>query len=346
MVGRNPGCVTTQGEIVFDLLRAAGFPVISVSDKANRYRRLLDIAASLTRLRKQIAVQCLQVYGGPSFVVEDIASRLGRLFGHRIVMHLHGGALPAFMARFPRWTRRVFRRADAFVTPSKFLARALAGHGFEAQIIPNVVDVSGYTYRHRTEVRPRLFWMRSFHPIYNPMMAMRVLHRVRAFAPDASLVMAGQEKGSQAQVRREALTLGLDGALRLPGFLDLPGKLREGNAADIYLNTNRVDNTPVAVLEAGALGLPVVSTNVGGMPDLLTQDETGLLVPDDDDAAMASAIRRLLDTPSLAARLSANGRRLSESCSWDHVRPQWQELFSKLLGGAARNVNGTSLCAV
>lgn len=331
MVGQHSGCVTTQGEIVAELLRTAGHPVLSISTKRNRYYRLLDIVWTLVRRHRNIAVQCLQVYGGPSFVVEDIASYLGRLFGHRIVMHLHGGAFPDFMARYPRWTRRVLGRADAFVTPSKFLARAVAGQGFQAQIIPNAIELSSYPFRHRSSVRPRLFWMRSFHSIYNPLMAVRVLQRVRAFAPGATLVMAGQDKGMQDEVYAQGRQCSLNGALRLPGFLDMKAKWREGAAADIYLNTNQVDNTPVAVLEACAMGLPVVTTNVGGIPDLLTHEETGLLVPDNDDEAMAAAIKRLIDTPSLAARLSANGRRLAGGCSWEKVRPQWQQLFAGLM---------------
>jgi glycosyltransferase involved in cell wall biosynthesis len=341
MIGRHPGCVTTQGEIVSDLLLQAGLPVASVSEKANRYHRLLDIIWHIVRWRNRIRVQCLQVYSGPSFVVEDIASMLGKWFGHRIVMHLHGGGFPDFIKRHPRWSRRVLRRADALVAPSTFLTRAVTSLGFQAEVIPNVVELGAYPYRYRPRVRPRMFWMRSFHHIYNPLMAVKTLHRVRQFAPDATLVMGGQEKGMMEAVRQEAVRLGLADAMRLPGFLDQPAKWREGEANDIYLNTNRVDNTPVAVLEAAAMGLPVVSTNVGGLPDLLTDGETGLLVPDDDDAAMARAVQRLVESPELSARLSARGRQLAEGCSWENVRPKWQELFGRLLRPAASRGSGT-----
>jgi L-malate glycosyltransferase len=333
MIGRNPGCVTTQGEIVYDLLRASGYPVMAVSAQPNRYHRLLDIVTSLIRWRRRIAVQCLQVYCGPSFVVEDIASQLGRRFGHRIVMHLHGGAVPQFIERFPRWARRVLSRADGFVTPSKFLARALARLGYEAHVIPNVIDLSAYPYRHRERVQPRLLWMRTFHPIYNPLMALKVLQQLRREFPEATLVMAGQDDGLLGPVQQQARELGLAGAVRWPGFLDMKKKLQEGNAADIFINTNHIDNTPVGVIEAGALGLPVVATNVGGIPDLLTNEKTGLLVPDDDATAMAQAVRRLLREPDLATKLSAQGRQLAEDCSWERVRPQWEGLFEGLRGG-------------
>jgi glycosyltransferase involved in cell wall biosynthesis len=83
-------------------------------------------------------------------------------------------------------------------------------------------------------------------------------------------------------------------------------------------------------LEAGAFGLPVVATAVGGLPYLLCDGENGLLVPAGNAPAMADAVRRLLDQPELAAALSANGRRLAESCGWAIVRGQWAALFDEV----------------
>jgi glycosyltransferase involved in cell wall biosynthesis len=152
--------------------------------------------------------------------------------------------------------------------------------------------------------------------------------------PEATLVMAGQDKGYESEVKGLARELGIDGSVRFAGFLDAESKAREGSAADIFINTNRIDNMPVAVVEAGAMGLPVVATAVGGIRDLLTEGESGLLVADGDDRAMADAILRLVREPRVAARLSANGRKLAERSSWQRVRAQWEELFSEVLEGA------------
>lgn len=332
MIGRNPGWVTTQGERLGDLLELEGCPVISVSSSTNRYVRLADIIYTLIRRRKEFDILLLQVFGGPSFVVEDIASWLSQTFGHRIIMVLRGGAMPDFMARHPAWNMRVLRRADLLIVPSTYLKRAIAPYGFQARVIPNVIDLSAYQYRHRVTLSPRLFWMRSFHPIYNPLMAVRVLAHLRQQVPDATLVMAGQDKGQAAEVRALAQTLGLNGAVRFSGFLDMAGKMREASAADIFINTNHVDNMPVAIVEACAMGLPVVSTDVGGLPDLLTDGETGLLVPDNDVAAMADGICRLLNEPALAARLSEQGRELAARSSWELVGPEWESVISEVSG--------------
>jgi glycosyltransferase involved in cell wall biosynthesis len=81
------------------------------------------------------------------------------------------------------------------------------------------------------------------------------------------------------------------------------------------------------VLEAAAFGLPVVSTDVGGIPSLLRDGEEALLVPEGDAEAMAGAVRRLLEEPGLAGRLSAAGREVAERSSWERVRPLWEELL-------------------
>lgn len=330
LVGRHPGYVTTQSLILSDLFAAEGYPVIAVSDRLNRYHRLAEIAATLIRRRAEYDILILDVFGGPSFVVEDIASWIARAAGRRIIMFLRGGAMPEFMARHPRWTRRVLARADLILTPSAFLERALASRGIGSRVLPNVIDLSVYTYRHRRELKPRLFWMRSFHPVWNPGMAIRVLARLGERAPEATLVMAGEDKGLREETRQLAERLGVADRVRFTGYLDRAGKRREGEEAEIYLNTNRIDNMPVSVLEAGAMGIPVVATNVGGIPDLLEDGETALLVPDEDDDAMARAIQRLLDDPALAARLSANGRALAERSSWQRVLPQWERIFAEL----------------
>lgn len=147
MHGRRHGFATSQGLILSDLFTKDDYPVTAASAVANRYLRLLHIAFTVARTRGAVDVQCLEVYSGASFVVEDVASWIGKAFGQRIVMTLHGGGMPDFMVRYPKWTRRVLSRADALVCPSRYLQRTVAAHGFHSELIPNVVDLSQYDYQ-------------------------------------------------------------------------------------------------------------------------------------------------------------------------------------------------------
>lgn len=333
MLGVNPGWVTSQGEILAGLLHQAGYPVLATSHIPARLPRLADTLRSLVAWRDQIDLVIHQVYGGNGFAIADMSSALCRRLGLRQVGVLHGGALPELAQKKPRLVRGVLGRLVTIVAPSPYLAHVFGRFpelAARIRVIPNVLDIAAYPYRHRAAVAPRLLWMRTFQELYNPQMALDVLADVRRTHPAATLTMAGQERGLQAAMIARAAELGLAEATRFPGFLGLKDKAREFAAHDIYLNTNHVDNMPVSVLEAGAFGLPVVATAVGGLPYLLRDGETGLLVPDSDAAAMTAAVRRLVAQPALAAALSANGRRLAESCGWPSVHAQWETLFDEV----------------
>ena len=331
MLGRNRGYVTTQGEFLTDLFREAGYDVVSTSVEPGRLRRLVDKVLTLRRELSGVHAVIVETYSGPSFVVEDISSSMALSRGKPVILHLHGGAIPTFARKYPRWTRRVLRRASAVVAPTAFLAREMAPFAGLVRVIPNVVELDDYPFHLREQVTPRLFWMRAYHAIYNPVMALRALAHVRASLPNATLVMAGQEKGMMGAVISAAHDLGVADAVEILGFLDERQKREVAARCDIFINTTHVDNAPVGVVEMCAMGLPVVSTQVGGIPDLLSDGETGLLVPDGDSAAMSDAVLRLVREPALASRLSRNGRPLAARCAWPAVRAQWEALFAEVL---------------
>lgn len=331
MLARNPGWVATQAEVLADHFQDAGYRVERTSVYPGRMRRLTDTVATVATWRGKVDLIVHAVFSGAAFGITDAASTIGQLLGLPQLFVLHGGALPEFAAARPGWVMRVLGRAAAVVAPSAYLA-----HQFESmipgiEVIPNIIDLDLYPYRQRTPIQPRLLWMRTFHDVYHPEMAIEVLSDLRETHPEATLTMAGQDKGLLEPVRALASRQGLAEAVRFPGFLDAAGKTREFSSHDVYLNTNRVDNMPVSVVEAAAYGLPVVATAVGGVPYLLDDGRTGLLVPDSDSGAMADAVRRLMSEPGLAAGLSANGRRLAEASAWTNVQSQWEALFEEVL---------------
>jgi glycosyltransferase involved in cell wall biosynthesis len=91
---------------------------------------------------------------------------------------------------------------------------------------------------------------------------------------------------------------------------------------------------PVSVLEAMAFGLCVVSTEVGGVPELIQDGVSGLLVPPRSPQAMVAAVLRLVRDPALAARVSHNARELAASRDWGRLVPPWERLLEDILTGA------------
>ncbi|HEY0385883.1 MAG TPA: glycosyltransferase family 4 protein, partial [Pyrinomonadaceae bacterium] len=102
------------------------------------------------------------------------------------------------------------------------------------------------------------------------------------------------------------------------------------DCADIYLNASNVDNMPLSILEAFAAGLPVVTSNAGGIPYVVQHEKTGLLVEMDDHQGMAAAAIRLLEDEELAARLTRNARAECGRYKWDVMRESWLEFYREV----------------
>jgi glycosyltransferase involved in cell wall biosynthesis len=128
--------------------------------------------------------------------------------------------------------------------------------------------------------------------------------------PDVQVrVYGGPQPGWEAyyaQLRQQMTDLRLDGTFRLDGFVEEPA--RHWTSASVYTQPSRREGLPLAVVEAMAIGLPVVATTVGGMPEVVEDGITGLLVPPDDPEALAAALAELLEDPERARRMGAAGR--------------------------------------
>lgn len=322
-LGRHEGWVTTQGEVLAGLFAAEGYPTFISSTELSPLRRAVDHARDLYRWRRRIDVAVVSVFSGRAFALADESLSLARTLRVPSVAWLHGGDLPVLGRRHPRWVGRVLRSADAVVAPSAYLGRWADAFVDDVRVIPNVLDLSDYEFRVRSPLRPRLLWMRTFHELYDPASAVRVLASLRDSGVDARLTMAGQDKGLLDETRALAEGLQVEGFVRFPGFVSGDQKAALFRDHDIFLNTNVVDNAPVTVLEAAASGLVVVSTNVGGVPDLLADGVAAVLVPARDPEAMVRVTLQLLERPDMAESIAVKARLVAKNSGWSRVRDQW-----------------------
>jgi L-malate glycosyltransferase len=256
------------------------------------------------------------------------AVQVARLLGKPVLFNYRSGEAPDHLAR-SIFARRTIAGADMNVVPSRFLRDIFAQHGIASTVIPNVVDVDRFAYHARTPLRPRLLSTRNFEPLYNVACTLRAFRLVQDRYPSATLVLVGA--GSEEAALRELVS-----RLRLEG-VSFVGRAapdtiwRYYAGADIYVQTPDIDNMPASVLEAWASGTPVISTEAGGVPAILTDRENGLLAPLNDHVAVAQGVLRLLADPADAQRLAVAGRQMAETFTWPRVRSRWLDAYRSLV---------------
>jgi glycosyltransferase involved in cell wall biosynthesis len=326
-----PGARTLGTEWA-EKLAAAGWPVIRTSDQTKGLPRLGNMICTIYQRRRDFRVAQIELFSGRAFRGSEIVCRALRTLRKPYILTLHGGGLPAWGKRRPGPLRSLLGSAAAVTAPSEYLRQAMAPYRSEIHVIPNPIELGAYPFRRRPTPEPRLVWLRAFHRIYNPLLAVKTLALVQEKFPSSQLAMFGPDKkdGSLEALNKLIPTVRLTGGLSLNGPIpraEVPARLNQG---EIFINTASIDNLPISVLEALACGLCLVSTKVGGIPHLLDQEKNALLVNPDDPSAMARAVCRLLTEPELADRLSRGARQKAEQHDWKLILPHWEALLREV----------------
>jgi glycosyltransferase involved in cell wall biosynthesis len=252
---------------------------------------------------------------------------LARLRGVPVLVNYRGGNAEAFLQRHVRWVRPTLRLARVVAVPSGFLQAVFARYGVAAEIVPNVVDLTRFAPGPERPPGHRIVITRNLEDIYDIPTALRALTKVRARYPAARLIVAGSGPALSSLLEL-AQALGVAEAVRFTGRLDNERVAELYREADLVLNPSTVDNMPISLLEAMASGVPIVSTNVGGVPYLVEHERTALLVPPRDPDAMAAAIGRVFGDSALRANLVSAALDVAHAYTWERIRPR---LFEKYL---------------
>lgn len=251
------------------------------------------------------------------------------------VVNYRGGEAETFLARSGATVSNTLRRADALAVPSGFLQEIFGRVGIRSVVVPNIIDTERF---HPAEGgsssgTPHIVIARNLEPMYDIQTALRAFAIVRESFAESRLTVAGT--GPELETLRSLAT-----ALRLASAVSFCGRLDREQMASLYrsacvmINPSLVDNMPNSVLEAMASGLPVVSTNVGGVPFILRDGVTGLLCSAGDHAAMASAVLRLLRDRELAARLRDTALAEAQRYTWAKVRQRWIDVYASAMSAA------------
>lgn len=263
---------------------------------------------------------------------------LARLWGRPVILHYHSGEAEDHLTR-SAVAVKLIKLARFVAVPSPFLASVFEKHGIAAVVIPNHLDAGEFRYRERRTRPVTLLSNRNFEALYNVDGVLKAFRRIQDVVPEVRLVVAGS--GSQeGSLRERARDLGL-AAVTFTGAVEPAEMVQLLDQADLYVNASLIDNMPMSILEAFASGLPVVSSDAGGIPYIVKDGVNGLLAEAGDSTGLADQALRIFEDPELGLRLAARARQdCLERYAADPALSAWEALYDEALGPARLRTSG------
>ncbi|MDQ2805593.1 MAG: glycosyltransferase [Chloroflexota bacterium] len=328
-------CATRSAGNYQPLLDAAGIPSL-ILDRQSR-RDLYKLGGLVQVLRRQpIHILHAHLFGSNTW-----ARLLGTLAGVPVIIaHEHGSAKAAHEI----WLDRLlYRLGDAVVVPSaasKRLLMQLEGLPAHAlSVVYNGVDTAQFAGHAVTPAIRRTLGLDPTALLIGSVgrlsadkggqdVLIRAVAQLRQTQPQVGLVFIG-DGPLRPSLTGLAAQLGQTAAVQFTGVR--PDVAQLLGALDLFVLPSLHEALPIAVLEALAVGLPVVTTRVGGVPEVVQDGVTGVLVPPGDAAALAAALARLIADPAGAARLAAAGQaRVRADFTLDAMIAQVDQLYRRL----------------
>lgn len=269
-----------------------------------------------------------------------IAGHVARRSGYPVVSTVHGFIPGDLKGRFFQWLqRRSLRRFDGVVAVSEPLGRKLRASG----VAEGKLHVVRNAWNPRADVRDRadaraalglpaegfvVGWVGRLSREKGADVLLESLPEVDIPQLTASLIGDGPLR---SDLERRVRTLGLEDTVRFHGLV--PDAASVYRAFDAFVLSSRTEGTPISLFEAMHAGVPVVAARVGGVPDVVRDDVEARLVPPEDPAALAAALRSLHEEPEAAEeRASRARRRLVREFGPDRWLDRYEEIYARAAG--------------
>jgi len=218
------------------------------------------------------------------------------------------------------------------VVPSAFLDGVFRDLGFKPVIVPNIINLErfGLPKSGEADAPPHGVVTRNLEPIYDIPTVLSAFSRILPHLPGARLTIAGSGP-ELARLEALAVELKIADAVRFAGRIDNEQIPALYASADLMINPSTVDNMPISILEAFASRVPVVSTDVGGVPFIAEHGRTALLVPARDPRQMAEAMLDLLVHKDKACRMSEAAREEVKQYAWQVIGAKWRVAYQRAI---------------
>jgi glycosyltransferase involved in cell wall biosynthesis len=335
------GGMALQAEKLYKKILSSGIGVLCIKSNASfpgilswleelkgvrTAMRFILFSKSLLKIREAAVVQIFGASHVYFFLVVLPSIVVACMMKKKIILNYRGGEAERFLKKWGLLAVPVLKKADIIAVPSEFLKEIfLKATGKDAVILPNIIDIDIFKFRERSSLKPKIIVSRQLEARYNVACALKAFKIIKKEYPEAELYIAGsgpEEDNLKKILERMSLS-----DVNFLGLLSHEQLSHVYNECDIMINSSSIDNFPGSILEAFACGIPVVSTRVGGIPYMIEDGVTGLLVEPNDHEGIAAAVLKLLGDSSLVKSLSLKGRKMAKDHCWEKVRKVLFDLY-------------------
>ena len=309
-------------------LEELNYHVIYASSKAHIMCRFFDMIWTLFKYRNVSDYVLIDTYSTLNFYYALVISQLCRIFNLKYIPILHGGNLPDRLKSNPKLCKAIFKNAYKNVAPSNYTKTAFETYGFTNTVcIPNTINIKNYPVVIKSYETIDMLWVRSFSELYNPKLAISILKLLLDSGHKASLTMIGPDNdGSLLSSKQYAEALNVE--VNFTGKLSKSEWITRSKSCNYFINTTNFDNMPVSIIEAMALGFPIISTNVGGIPFLIEHDREAVLVEPNKAELFVNAIIDLHTNTDKRNTLLINAIKKAESLDWKLSSKLWKNILN------------------
>ena len=284
------------------------------------FRLFFYIVSLLSNLKNTDVIHIMANSGWSWHLFAAPAIAVGRFYNKPIVVNYRGGYAQEFFDKSWRWVNLTLSKSHKVIVPSSFLQDVFSTFKVKAEIVPNVLDETLFSPVKSTSASssPHIIVARNLEAIYDVATAIQAFALIKATIPSATLSIAGTGP-ELPNLTNLVAQLNLKDSVTFTGRLSPSEMAKLYQSADIMLNASTVDNTPNAIIESLACGTPVVTTNAGGIPKLVSHQHDAMLVDIGDRKLMAEHAVAILKDSKLAESMVGNGLNTISKFYWPNV---------------------------
>jgi glycosyltransferase involved in cell wall biosynthesis len=318
-----------EGAKLYYQLKLEGYQVKVKSHIKNKLIRFLDILFFCFFLMKKNDVVLLQSYGLLAFYMEDAVVRICNMKGIPIVLTIHGGAFGEFYQKNKKRVSTTLKKATVITTPSLFLKDQLSELKLDIKHLPNFINLEKFQNISSPKIQHSILWIRGFHKIYHPELAIEVVKKLKEDFPNIKLTMIGKDQGSKGNCLEMVQQNNLTQNISFPGYINNHELVAYYNTHQVFLNTTRYESFGVSLIEAAACGIPIVSTSAGEIP-YIWEHEKDILLSERNPQRIAEEIASLLNNKKKCDCIAKSAVKKAQQYTWKTIGPKWNTIIKEI----------------